>query len=577
MRTVMQVSLILFLGLIFASVAQEQSSPRNVDTQTQQWPAKTSVAPPATIDAAVDRIIAQEQVEVGIIRGYTPIIQTYLQEVKLDKDEGTTPTHDALFLGQAELSKTADDRSMLPAYDGEPLKGFMTGRYNPNSFLQMIYVDPHKFNKQHYHFDYVGREFLGDVRCVVFDVTPLPKSGKGRFRGRIWAEDKDYFIVHFNGAYTDVETVYLKRDLNSHFDSWRANVQEGMWLPSYIYCQELNLKYILGGRIRFKAETRLWGYSMSSVHKQAEFASMEIESPTAIQDEEEGHDRSAVESKREWNSQAEENVIQGMERAGLLAPAGPVDKVLNTVVNNIEVTNGLDVDLHCRVATVGTFELFTVGRMIVVSRGLLDVLPDEPTLAAVLAQGMADAMTPNPLADQYAFSDFARVPPLEALRRYSFKEKTVEVQAANARAIELLRKSPYKDKLETAALFLRQLNEESKSLSALISPRLGNSIYLKSELGNGAPALEPHKLEQIAALPVGGRIKMNPWDDSVEFLKTKPVPLMSSREKMPFAVTPLMPYLTRYRMPKSSEGVQSSELVGADPNPTATKPPEPRQ
>jgi hypothetical protein len=571
MRTVVQLSLILFFGMIFASIAQEQSSQRNTDTQTQQWPTKTTL-PPATTDAAVDRIIAQEQVEVEMVRRYTPIIQTYLQEVKLDKDSGTIPTHDALFLGQADLSRSIDDRSMLP-YGGQPMKGFMTGRYNPNAFLQMIYVDPHKFDKQHYHFDYVGREFLGDVRCVVFDVTPLPKSGKGRFRGRIWAEDKDYFIVRFNGAYTEVETVYLKRDLNSHFDSWRTNVQEGMWLPSYIYCQELNLKYIFGNHLRFKAETRLWGYSLSSAHKQAEFASMEIESPTAIQDEDEGHDRSAVESKREWNSQAEENVIQGLERAGLLAPPGPVDKVLDTVVNNIEVTNNLDVDLHCRVATVGTFELFAVGRMIVVSRGLLDVLPDEPTLAAVLAQGMADAMTPNPLTDQYAFSDFARVAPLEALRRYSFKEKTAEVQAANERAIEFLRKSPYKDKLETAALFLRQLNDEAKSLSALISPRLGNSIYLKSELGSSAPVLEPQKLEQIAALPVGGRIKMNPWDDSVDFLKTKPVPLLSSREKMPFAVTPLMPYLTRYHVPKSSEGVQSSALVGADPNPTSTKTP----
>jgi hypothetical protein len=563
MRTALQVSLLVLLAMFLATVAQAQSSQPGANTQAQPWPAKSGAAAPATIDAAIDRVIAQEQVEVGIVRGYAPIVQTYLQEVRLDKDSGTIPRRDALFLGQADLSKTTDARSMLP-YDGEPMKGFMSGRYNPNSFLQMIYVDPHQFDKQHYHFDYVGREFLGDVRCVVFDVTPLPKSGKGRFRGRIWAEDKDYFIVRFNGAYSEIDMAYVKRDLNSHFDSWRANVQEGLWLPSYIYTQELNLKYFLGSHLRFKAETRLWGYSLSSAHKQAEFASMEIESPTAIQDEDEGHDRSAVESRREWNSQAEENVVQGMERAGLLSPAGPVDKVLNTVVNNIEVTNNLDIDLHCRVATVGTFELFAIGRLIVVSRGLLDVLPDEPTLAAVLAQAMADAMTPNPLVDQYAFSDFARVAPLEALRRYSFKEKPEDVQAANARAVELLQKSPYKDKLATAALFLKQLNEEAKPLSALISPRLGNSIYLKSEMGGEAPALEPSKLEQIAALPVGGRIKMNPWDDSVEFLKTKPVPLLSSREKMPFEVTPLMPYLTRYHAPKSSDSVQSSALVGTD-------------
>jgi hypothetical protein len=233
MRTAVQVVLVVFLAMTLATIAQAQSAQRNVDAQTQQWPTKTKLAPPPTTDAAIDRIIAQEQIEVGIIRGYAPIVQTYLQEVRLDKDSGTIPTHDSLFLGQADLSKTIDDRSMLP-YEGDSMKGFMAGRYNANSFLQMIYVDPHKFDKQHYRFDYVGREFLGDVRCVVFDVTPLPKSGKGRFRGRIWAEDENYYIVRFNGAYSEVETVYLKRDLNSHFDSWRANVQEGTWLPSYI-------------------------------------------------------------------------------------------------------------------------------------------------------------------------------------------------------------------------------------------------------------------------------------------------------------------------------------------------------
>src|ERR1700734_1710518 len=162
MRTAAILFVIIVFSTIFVPLAQDQSMPHNPDSQTQQWPAKAKLEPPTTPDAAIDRIIAQEQAEVGIVRGYAPIVQTYLQEVKLDKDSGTIPTHDAIFLGQADLSKSTDDRSMLP-YDGEPMKGFMTGRYNANSFLQMIYVDPHKFDKQHYHFDYVGREFLGDV------------------------------------------------------------------------------------------------------------------------------------------------------------------------------------------------------------------------------------------------------------------------------------------------------------------------------------------------------------------------------------------------------------------------------
>lgn len=563
MRRTLQVSVLTLVATLMSWTAGAQSSQ---PTPTAATPQATSTTAPATVEQIIDRVIAQEQIEVGTIRRFSPIVETYLQEVRLDKDSGTVPRHDAIFLGQAALSKGVEDDSMFPE-SAEPMKGFITGGYNATGFLRMIYIDPHKFDRQHYHFDYVGREFLGAVRCVVLDVTPLPKSGKGRFRGRIWAEDQDFFVVRFNGAFSPIDTVYMKRDLNSHFDSWRTNVQPGMWLPSYIYSQEMNLKYVFGNHIRFKAETRLWGYNLTSEHRQSEFTSMEIDSPTAIQDETEAYDRSPVELKRQWDSQAEENVVQGMERAGLLAPPGPIDEILNKVMNNIEVTNNLETEVHCRVATVGTFELFAVGGMVVVSRGLLDVLPDEATLAAVLAQGLADALTPNPLVDQYAFSDFARVAPLEALRRYSFKEKPADVEAANARAIEFLDNSPYKNELGTAALFLEQLKAESKALSNLISPRLGNSIYLKSALGNSGPALEPAKLEQITALPVGGRIKMNPWDDSVEMLKTKPVPLMSSREKMPFEVTPLMPYLTRYREPNAPDAAQSSALVNGDSKP----------
>ena len=72
----------------------------------------------------------------------------------------------------------------------------------PRGFLQMIYLDDTGFDREHYKFDYVHREFLGEVRCLVFDVTPLPHAGKGRFTGRIWVEDQDFHVVRFNGGYT---------------------------------------------------------------------------------------------------------------------------------------------------------------------------------------------------------------------------------------------------------------------------------------------------------------------------------------------------------------------------------------
>jgi hypothetical protein len=67
-----------------------------------------------------------------------------------------------------------------------------------------------------------------------------------------------------------------------------------------------------------------------------------------------------------------------------------------------------------------------------------------------------------------------------------------------------------------------------------------------------APDLKPDKLDQISALPIGARIKLDPWSDHVELVKSKPVPLYSAREKMPFEVTPFMPFLTRYQKPGST-------------------------
>jgi hypothetical protein len=536
------------------------------------------VSPPAkvgTVEDAIDRIIAREHDEVTAIKLYKPIIETYLQEVKLDKDSGTIPTHDAYFLGQADLGKGVLTHSMLVRRNSDVIKDGFRDSYVHAGFLQEIFLDATGFDRQHYQFEYSGREFLGEVRCIVFDVTPLPKSGKARFTGRIWVEDQQFTIVRFNGIFGRVDPKYAGGFNYSHFDSWRANVQPGLWLPAYIFTQELNLKYaVIGGHLRFKAQTRLWGYNLTSEHRQAEFSSITIESPDAVQElaDSQRQDRSPLDSTREWRRQAEVNVIDGLQRVGLLAPPGEVDKVLDTVVNNLELTNNLDAEFHCRIATVGTFEMFTIGRMIVLSRGLVDVLPDEATLAAMLAVAISDALVPKPLADQYGFSDFARVPAEKALARFSFKGTKEEVESANQRALELLRNSPYKDKLGSAGLFLKQLNAESKSLSALINPRLGNSVFLASQLKDSAPELEPHKLDQIAALPIGARVKLDPWSDRVELLKTKTAPLTSAREKMPFEVTPFMPFLTRFQTPAEALNGKSAALTGkqerdVNPNP----------
>jgi hypothetical protein len=563
MRTSKKFSLsIILLGALagFAGAQTQQTA-----DQTQPQPGNSTDSSVTTVNQAIDRMIAREHDENATIRRYNPIIETYIQDMKPDANLGTIPIKDHYFLGQANLSKGIVDTSMLNKKKSKmeelnPLShvsDYFTSQYVPEGFLQMIYLDTAYFDRQHYQFDYVGREFLGEVRCLVFDVTPLPKSGRGRFKGRVWAEDQGFTIVRFNGVYTPLAGINA---FNLHFDSWRLNVQPGLWLPAFVFSQESQLKDFVGNNIRFKSQTRLWGYDLKNTGREEEFSQLTIEAATAITDQAtQQQDRSPIEAEREWQHQAEINVLERLQRTGLLAPPGEVDKVLETVVNNIEVTNNLDIqpEIHCRVMLTGTLESFSIGHTIVLSRGLIDVLPDEASLATMLAQQLAQIIVTKPSTDQWGFNDTTNVSTVEALNHFSFRDTPADIAAANAKAVELLKNSPYKDKLGPATLFLKQLEAESKQLPALINPHLGNSVTFGNALEGSGPALQPDKLDQIAALPIGARVKLDPWSSRVELLKSKPVALLSAREKMPFEVTPFMPFLTRYQKPSSG--------ISADP------------
>src|ERR1700691_4926621 len=417
---------IILLGAL-AGVAGAQT--KQMADQTQPQPGNSVDSAVTTVNQAIDRMIAREHDENATIRRYNPIIETYIQDMKPDANLGSIPVKYHYFLGQANLSKGVVDTSMLDKKKGKmselnPLShvsDFFSSSYIPEGFLQMIYLDTNGFDRSHYQFDYVGREFLGEVRCLVFDLTPLPKSGKGRFKGRVWVEDEGYTIVRFNGVFTPVAGI---NGFNLHFDSWRANVQPGLWLPAYIFSQESDLKDFMGNHVRFKSQTRLWGYNLKNVGRQEEFSELTIESPNAIQDQAASTDRSPMEAQREWQHQAEINVVDRLQRTGLVAPPGEVDKVLETVVNNIEVTNNLDIqpDVRCRVMLTGTLEMFSIGHTIVLSRGLIDVLPDEASLATMLAQELADIILTKPSTDQWGFNDTTTVTATEALGHFSFKD-----------------------------------------------------------------------------------------------------------------------------------------------------------
>jgi len=263
-------------------------------------------------------------------------------------------------------------------------------------------------------------------------------------------------------------------------------------------------------------------------------------------------DATPVEAERMWQRQAEDNTVERLQKIGLLAPSGDVDKVLTTVVNNLIVTNNLDVqpEVRARVLLTSPLESFTIGHTIVVSKGLLDVLPDEASLAMVLARELSHIALGHQMDTKFAFNDRMFFADEDTFSTMNFKRSSLDEEEADKKAIEILANSPYKDKLGNAGLFLKALQARAPELKNLIRARLGvglvNGKTLRmSALLNGAPQLDERKKDQIAALPLGGRIKVDPWSNEAVMAKTKPVALLSAREKMPFEVTPFFPYLTR--------------------------------
>src|SRR5271170_2707580 len=533
-----------------------------------------------TMDQVIDRVITNENRLDQQIRQYSPLVETYIQNLKPDKDLGYVPAGDKYFLGRADFAKGVQLVSLSDAESkGKKIFGSVGNFFSfamqflPDGFLQMIFIDTNGFDKQHYKFDYVRREFLGEVRCLVFDVTPAEKNGKGRFLGRIWVEDQDYHIVRFNGAYNGNghSSWYF------HFDSWRTNVQPGMWLPTFVYSEEKDLHYALSKKLDFKAQTRLWGYNLTNSSKEEELSKILVETPVS-DDTKTANDLSPIQAQRSWDRQAEDNITDRLERIGLMAPKGEVDKVLETVVNNLEVTNNIDLDpeIRCRVLMTSTLESFTVGHTIVLSRGLIDVLPDEASLATILAHELAHVVLGHRLDSQYAFFDQLLVDDKDTFRHFGFARTPEEEAAANAKAIQILNNSPYKNQLGNAGLFLQALDARQKEIPNLISGHLGNRVPQINDL-KSTVALDPKQNPQkIAALPLGGRVKIDPWNDKLELIKSKPVGTVAEREKMPFEVTPFMPYLTRYgtdaSKPIAASAASPADATGKPGDPAPANP-----
>jgi hypothetical protein len=544
-------------------------------------------------NALVQRAITQEKVLIKNIQLRTPLVETYIQDTRPDVKLYEVPIDDHYMLSRVDFGKGFFDKTYEPKEEAR--RGFFKGSlgammdlskalglekftYNPNGFMQMMFIDPSGFDQQHYVFSFVRREFLGSVRTWVFDVHPkVDVKGMGRFYGRIWIEDDGGNVVRFNGTYTgptseDASKYYF------HFDSWRMNVQPGIWLPVAVYVEETQ-RTETNKSVGLKAQTHFWGYSLKLPTRDSENVSVKVDE--AVDKSDDSQDVGPLQASRMWITQAENNVIDRLVEAGLVAPLDPggyENKILDQIVINLVVPNNLAFtdQIHCRVLLTDTIEATTVGNTILLSKGLLDSLPSEEAIASVISMELAHIAMGHHIDTRYAFNDRLLFPDESTFQRIDMNHTDVDNASAAKRGMEYLQASMYKDKLATAGLYYEQLVDRARVLKSLNSPKLGDSLLKPdgtpwmADLSHMAPKLNWDDLAQTAALPLGSWLKTDPWDDKVHMLNAKRYAPMNARDKMPFEVTPIFYKLQRYdaaNVPPAAAAAPAAQPASDQPAP----------
>ncbi len=582
--TFRKISLILFTFILGASWA-------NAKKKLPQFEQTHPLTPDQA--ALVQKAIAQEKVIIKNIQQRTPLVETYIQDTRPDPKLYEIPVDDQYTLSRVDFGKTFYDKTFRSRETAEH-RGFFKGSlaaitslttalgldkrftYNPTGFMQMMFLDPSGFDQQHYAFSFVRREFLGSVRTWVFDVHPKV-GGMGRFYGRMWVEDQDGNVVRFNGTYTGPSAENDSR-YYFHFDSWRMNLQPGVWLPVEIYVEESN-RTDNAKSLGLKAQTHFWGYSLKLPTRDSENVSMKVED--AVDQSDDSQDVSPLQATRDWVMQAENNVIDRLEEAGLVAPLTPdgyETKVLDQIVINLAVPNNLAFSspVHCRVLLTDTVEATTVGNTILISKGLLDTLPNEESIASVVAWELAHIALGHHIDTRYAFNDRLLFPDESTFQRIDMFHSPADNAAAAKQAQTYLQASMYKDKLASAGLYWEQLADRGKALKALNTPKLGDSLLQPdgtpwmAALASSAPKINWDDLNQIPALPLGSWLKTDPWDDHVHMLNAKRYAPMNPRDKMPLEVTPIYFKLQRYQA--SAPAPAAAPAAGQTAAPTASNP-----
>ena len=534
-------------------------------------------------NALIDKAILREKEVIKVVKERAPLVETYIQNMRPDPLLLQVPESDQHFLARVDFNKVINDdayKTNPGNYSGKKgkfaffknsfsaLGGISSSlrlTFHESGFVQMILMDSNDFDRQHYTFTYIRNDFLGNIPTAVFDVAPA--NGKrefGRFFGRIWVETGSGNVVRFNGDFAGTIQQYKEF---YHFDSWRTNVQPGLWLPTSFYVEESDPRSA-SSTLKFKAINYVWGYVLKVPNVDSENTSLEVVNAQDVSND--APDLSPLGAQREWIQQAEDNVIERLFQAGLLDAPSEFDKTLEALANNILVYNNIQVSRPIRVRTLLTepLESLAVGNTIILSKSLIDTTSvitadgaqQMGNLNALLAFQLAHIITGHRLDTKYAFSDRLLFPSTSVFERIPMHHTDADNEEAAKKAVELLNAKELVGGQQYFGLYLQQLQARLKGLPALNTPMIGDGLtksekdptfWMQAMVPKGT-TLDMKDLKQQAAMPLASFLRFDPWTDQVIQMHTSFEPILSARDKMPFEVTPVYMKLSYYKQPSAT-------------------------
>lgn len=466
----------------------------------QGTPASTAMTASADRQALASRIFDRERQTIQHLGSLRPVVQIYIQSTKQNDEPANG---DVYFLGEWNVSSVFQSDmqhrvmphvALIAGQRGRSIGPRIGNRYtfHPDALTQMFFVDAAYFSSDYYSLTYERDEKLSGIHLAVFRVKPIPEGDLGRVEGHIWVEPQSASIVRIHGRFTGEAN---RDDGNPEFDSWRQKSPSGWWLPNYLYSESTaqnpadNLTLL-----RMRMTIEVWGYNRPLAAK-----------PTSVPGLKRRVDAAAVEPR----------LVQWLSENALVAPHGDPDGAICAVARTLMRASAIpERKVSCRILMSSPVESFSVGETIVFSRGLLDLLPDEGALAAVVAHEVAHILLghTDPPAVNCEGDIFERgaVP-----RAMKFHTNANDEKAARALAADLLRKSPYENALNRLQEFAAAIRLRRNETPRIFRAPFGGNVV--TEILALADQVTDHEKVKAGALALGSRVEFDPWTDALSF------------------------------------------------------------